>query len=115
MSHDASRRRFLTTAVVAAAAAPLALSGLNANAAAPAAAPAAKALPKLALTDPMAKALAYTENAAAVKHAAFKPGSSCANCNLYKGAKGAATGPCSIFPKNSVVPKGWCSAWAKKP
>ena len=114
MSHDASRRRFLTTAVAAAAAAPLALSGLHAQAAAPAATPAAKPLPKLPLTDNAAKALAYTENAAAVKHAAFKAGSNCANCNLYKGAKGQAYGPCTIFPKNTVAAKGWCSAWAKK-
>ncbi len=112
MSHDASRRRFLTTAVVAAAAAPLALSGFEARAAAPAAV--AKALPKLPLTDAAAKALAYTENAAAVKHAAFKPGSACLNCNLYKGTKGQAYGPCTIFPKNTVAAKGWCSAWAKK-
>lgn len=113
MSHDASRRRFLTIAVVAAATAPLALHSLGVQAAAPPPA-AAKPLPKLALTDATAKALAYAEDAAKVKHAAFKAGSNCANCNLYKGAKGAATGPCTLFPKNSVVAKGWCSAWAKK-
>jgi High potential iron-sulfur protein len=112
MSHDASRRRFLTIALVSAAAAPLALSSLKADAAAPAA---AKTLPKLSLTDATAKALGYSENAAAVKHAAFKPGSNCANCNLYKGVKGQAYGPCSIFPKNTVAAKGWCSAWVKKP
>lgn len=114
MSHDASRRRFLTIAVVAAASAPLALRSLDADAAAPPPA-AAKPLPKLAATDPTAKALAYAEDATKVKHAAFKPGSNCANCNFFKGAKGAATGPCTLFPKNSVVSKGWCSAWAKKP
>ena len=113
MSHDASRRRFLTIAVVATATAPLALRSLGAGAATPPPA-AAKPLPKLALTDPTAKALAYAEDATKVKHAAFKPASNCANCNLYKGAKGAATGPCTLFPKNSVVAKGWCSAWAKK-
>ena len=113
MSHDLSRRRFLTIALVATAAAPLMLRSLSAEAAGPAPA-VAKALPKLALTDPTAKALAYTENATKVKHAAFKAGSNCANCSLYKGAKGAATGPCTLFPKNSVVAKGWCSAWAKK-
>ncbi|MES2671472.1 MAG: high-potential iron-sulfur protein [Pseudomonadota bacterium] len=113
MSHDASRRRFLTIAVVATATAPLALHSLGARAAAPPPA-AAKPLSKLALTDATAKALAYVEDATKVKHAAFKAGSNCANCNLYKGAKGAATGPCTLFPKNSVVAKGWCSAWAKK-
>jgi anaerobic selenocysteine-containing dehydrogenase len=112
MSHDVSRRRFLNIAVVAAAAAPLALGSLQADAAAPVA---AKTLPKLPLTDAAAKALAYSENAAAVKHAAFKPGSNCANCNLYKGVKGQAYGPCTIFPKNTVAAKGWCSAWVKKP
>ena len=109
MSHDQSRRRFLTLAAVAAASAPLALRVAQASAAAPA------ALPKLAATDPTAKALGYAENATAVKNPAFKPGSNCANCNFYKGAAGAATGPCQIFPKNSVAAKGWCSAWAKKP
>lgn len=111
MSHDASRRRFLTIAVVAAATAPVALHSLKAGAAAPAAA----ALPKLSPADATAKALGYVENAAQAKHAAFKPGSSCANCNFYKGAAGSASGPCTIFPKNSVVAKGWCSAYAKKP
>lgn len=116
MSHDASRRRFLTIAVVATATAPLALRSLGAQAAAPPppAAAAAKPLPKLALTDATAKALAYAEDATKVKHAAFKAGSNCANCNFFKADKGAATGPCTLFPKNSVVAKGWCSAWAKK-
>ncbi len=113
MSHDSSRRRFLTIAVVATAAAPLALRSLSAEAAAPAPV-AAKPLPKLALTDPTAKALAYAEDATKVKHASFKAGSNCINCNFYKGAKGAATGPCTLFPNNSVIGKGWCSAWAKK-
>jgi hypothetical protein len=108
MSHDASRRRFLTIALVTAATAPVALRMADATAAAPA------ALPKLPATDAAAKALAYTENAAAVKHAAFKAGSNCANCNFFKAAKGQAYGPCTLFPKNTVVAKGWCSAWAKK-
>ncbi|NOT88769.1 MAG: High potential iron-sulfur protein [Lysobacter sp.] len=114
MSQDMSRRRFLTIAVVAAASAPLALRSLSAEAAAPAPAAAAKPLPKLAVTDATAKALGYAEDATKVKHAAFKAGSNCANCNFFKGAKGAASGPCTLFPKNSVVSKGWCSAWAKK-
>ncbi len=113
MSHDVSRRRFLTIALVATATAPLTLRSLSAEAAAPAPA-AAKTLPKLTLSDPTAKALAYAEDATKVKHTAFKAGSKCTNCNLYKGAKDAATGPCTLFPKNSVVANGWCSAWAKK-
>ncbi|GAB3745905.1 high-potential iron-sulfur protein [Lysobacter olei] len=100
------RRRFLAYSA-AAAAIPLVLKALPAQAA-----PAA--LPKLTAANPQAKALAYTENAAAVKHPVFKAGSNCANCTLYKGAKGQAYGPCTLFPQNTVAAKGWCSAWAKK-
>ena len=70
-------------------------------------------LPKLSLTDPVAKALLYTENAATVDKAkapTFKPGSNCANCALFQ----AATKGCSIFAGFAVAPAGWCSAWAKK-
>jgi hypothetical protein len=49
-----------------------------------------------------------------LKHPAFKPGSNCTNCTFYKGAAGAATGPCQLFPQHSVAAKGWCSGWAKK-
>jgi hypothetical protein len=97
-----SRRRFLLQASLAATALPL--LGLSA---AQAAAPALKKLP---LDNPQAKALAYTENAATVKHASFKPGSNCANCQFFT----AATGACTLFPGHSVAAKGWCSAWAKK-
>lgn len=108
-THDPSRRRFLAQAMTATAAATLAL-----NATANQAAPAAAKLPKLPLDNPQAKALAYTEDAATVKHPSFKPGSRCDNCNLYKGAKGEAYGPCQIFPQHSVAAKGWCAGWAKK-
>lgn len=113
--HDPSRRRFLRRAAFAT------LAGLGAGAIAgqaakptakPASAPAA--LPRLPLDSPQAKALAYTDNAATAKHALFKPGSSCSNCNFYKGAKGQAQGPCLMFPQNTVSAKGWCTAWAKK-
>jgi hypothetical protein len=106
-AQDSSRRRFLGQAITAA------LAGLTLDAfAGPAAAP--PALPKLTQDNPQAKALAYTENAATVKNPVYKPGSVCANCNFYKGAKGQAYGPCQMFPQNSVAAKGWCAAWAKK-
>lgn len=72
-------------------------------------------LPKLTLANPVAKGLAYTENAAGVKHAMYKPGSTCANCSQFKAlAGGGAYGLCTLFPQNTVAAKGWCSAWAKK-
>lgn len=109
MSHDASRRRFLTTTLTAAAVAPLAWHAVRAEAATPA------ALPKLDANNPTAKALAYSENAATVKHPKHKAGDHCANCNFFKAPAAQAYGPCTLFPKNSVAAKGWCSAWAKKP
>lgn len=97
-----SRRRFLVTAVLAAAAAPLAplLVGTAE----------AQALKPLPADNATAKALAYTDDASTVKHPSYKPGSTCANCQFFT----AATGACSLFPGFSVSPKGWCSAWAKK-
>lgn len=71
---------------------------------------AAQGLPKLPLDHPQAKALAYIEDAEKTKHASFKPGSHCANCQFYT----AANQGCSLFPGFSVEPKGWCAAWAKK-
>lgn len=58
--------------------------------------------------DPTAKALGYVEHSTV-------DGSSCANCVLYSGAAGAASGPCAIFPGKEVVPTGWCKSYAKKP
>lgn len=97
-----SRRRFLVTAAVAAVAAPLAplLVGRAE----------AQALKPLPADNATAVALGYVADAATTKHASFKPGSSCANCQFFT----AGTGACSLFPGFSVSPKGWCSAWAKK-
>lgn len=97
-----SRRRFLVTAALVAAAAPLAplLVGRAE----------AQALKPLPADNATAKALAYTDDASTVKHPSFKPGSSCANCQFFT----AGTGACSLFPGFAVAAKGWCSAWAKK-
>ncbi len=99
-----SRRRFLAHAAAVAAAVPF-LGAAGAALAAPAA-----PLPKLPLDNPQAKALAYIENATKNKHAAFKPGSNCANCQFYA----PATRGCTLFAGFSVAPAGWCAAWAKR-
>jgi hypothetical protein len=57
-----------------------------------------------------AKALKYVEDASKAQGAV--KGSTCANCALYQGHAGAATGPCQIFPGKSVTAAGWCSSWA---
>lgn len=99
-----SRRRFLTLAA-AAAAAPVALHGREAQAA---------DLPLVSADDPTAKGVGYAADAATVKNPAFKAGSACAKCALYSGAAGAASGPCGIFPGKAVAAKGWCTAFAPK-
>ncbi|MEP6938425.1 MAG: high-potential iron-sulfur protein [Rudaea sp.] len=73
-------------------------------------------LPHLALSDPTAIALNYTEDASKVDKAkapTFVAGSVCANCNFFQGAA-AAFGPCALFPGKAVNAKGWCAGYAKK-
>ena len=70
----------------------------------------AQELKPLPLDNPQAKALAYALDYKTVKHPSFKPDSNCANCQFFT----AATGACTLFPKNSVPATAWCSAWAKK-
>lgn len=38
----------------------------------------------------------------------------CANCALYTGAEGDATGPCPLFPGAAVASEAHCSAWVAK-
>ena len=97
-----SRRRFLVRAA-AVAALPFVAPMLVGRAE-------AQALTPLPADHATSKALAYTADASTVKHASFKPGSTCANCQFFT----AATGACTLFPGVAVAPKGWCSAWAKK-
>ena len=98
-----SRRRFLIHAALATAALPLAIRLIgDAH---------AGGLTRLPLDNPQAKALGYVEDASTAKHASYKPGSTCSNCQFFT----AATGACSLFAGFSVAPKGWCSAWSKKP
>lgn len=100
--NDSNRRRFLLRAAVAAGTLPL-LARIASQ-------PAHAALPPLPTTNAQAKALNYAEDAATVKNAMFKPGSTCTNCQFFT----PATGACAIFPGFAVNPKGWCSGWALK-
>lgn len=97
-----SRRHFLVRAAVLAAL-PFAAPALVGTAA-------AQALKPLPADNATAVALGYVADAKDTKHASFKPGSSCANCQFFT----AATGACTLFPGFSVPAAAWCSAWAKK-
>lgn len=98
-----SRRQFLVRAAVVAAALPFVSSAVIGTAS-------AQALKPLPADHATAVALAYVADAKTAKHANFKPGSSCANCQFFT----AATGACTLFPGFSVPAAAWCSAWAKK-
>ncbi len=111
MSHPTeghARRRFLKIAVTAVATAPMiAIAFPRLSRAAD--------LPHLDSGDATAKALAYTEDATtATTNPAFKPGSACANCQLFQGTTKEAYGPCTLFPGKAVNAKGWCSGYSKK-
>jgi hypothetical protein len=75
-------------------------------------------LPHLDPADPLAKALAYTENATKVDAKAeslFKAGNHCGNCKFFQAAQAKGDyAPCQIFPGKSVNVNGWCRAWAAK-
>lgn len=67
--------------------------------------------------DPQAEGLGYKHDATKVdkqKFAKYKPGETCANCQLYQGKPGEAWGGCPIFSNKQVNAKGWCSAHVKK-
>jgi hypothetical protein len=65
--------------------------------------------PLLAVDAPEAKALKYVENATQAKGAT--PGASCANCGLYQGKDGSASGLCQLIPGKLVKAAGWCTGW----
>jgi pyruvate/2-oxoglutarate dehydrogenase complex dihydrolipoamide acyltransferase (E2) component len=89
---------------------------------APAATPAApaaatSALPHLAESDPVAKALGYHQDASTVDGAKYPQhvaGQACHKCVQFRGETGAAWGPCNIFSANLVNANGWCTAFAAK-
>ena len=89
--------------------------------AAPAAAAPADAEPKkLDENDPVAKALGYTHDAAAVDVAKYpkRAGAEgqkqfCSNCAQYVAGQ-TEWGKCNIFPQGLVSKGGWCNSWVQK-
>jgi hypothetical protein len=96
-----SRRQFLVRGLVAIAAVPF-VSGMVISQAH------AEALKPLTSANPQAAALKYVTDAS--KATGAKPGSNCANCQLFTPANSG----CTIFAGFSVAKAGWCSAWVKK-
>ena len=98
-----SRRSFIKTCALGAAAVPLVWWAGRAT---------AEQAPLVSVDDPTAKALKYVEDAS--QGEGVKPGSTCANCSFYQGAAGADQGPCTVFAGKHVKAAGWCASWAAK-
>ena len=90
----------------------------------PAHAQAAKPLPMVAETEPMAKTLGYSADATKVDIKKWpKRGQAdgktqfCSTCILFNTAKPTTEkqGPCSLFAGKNVAANGWCNSWAKNP
>jgi hypothetical protein len=103
-SINTSRRRLIRQVALGTLLVPLAGTALKVRAA---------DLPLVAVDDPTAKALKYVPDAS--KSSDAKPGSKCANCQLYQGAANSTQGGCLLFPGKAVKATGWCSSWTAKP
>ena len=101
---DNSRRRFIKLTAIGLAAAPFANALLSGT---------AGAADAVTEADPQASALGYKEDAAKAEKRTDAT-AQCANCGLYTGKAGDATGPCAIFQNKLVTANGWCTAWVKK-
>ena len=77
----------------------------------------AAALPPLDPSDPTAKALGFTNDAAKVDTKAYptyKPAQKCGTCAQFQGKPTDATAACTIFAGKSVPQGGWCQVWAQR-
>lgn len=70
-------------------------------------------MPHLTDADPTAKAMDYVDDATTSKNKLYKPGSVCANCQLYSGGP-TGYGDCQLFPGKLVSAKGWCTSYTPK-
>ena len=101
---DNSRRRFIKLTAIGLAAAPFANALLSGT---------ARAADLISEADPQASALGYKADATKAEKRTDAT-AHCANCGLYTGKAGDASGPCAIFQGKLVAANGWCTAWAKK-
>ena len=100
-----TRRQFLKTTIVATAAV---MAGVTIREAF-----GAGDMPHLTDADPTAKAMDYVDDATTSKNKLYKPGSVCANCQLYAGGT-SGYGDCQLFPGKQVSAKGWCTSYTLK-
>ena len=48
------------------------------------------------------------------KYPKYADGQKCANCQLFGGKAGDASGPCPLYAGKLVAAEGWCSAYTSK-
>lgn len=88
--------------------------------------PPANTLVMVKESDPMAKSLAYVEDATKVDpkkrtdRSGVKGSSQfCFNCNFYQTTAAdpskVPAAPCTLFANKGVKGKGWCNSWTPKP
>jgi hypothetical protein len=107
MKHLNSRRSFLKTLGLAAAAVVAAPIVKIQSALADAA-------PKLVdANDPLAKALAYVADAKKSKDRKDKK-ALCSNCQFYQGDAKSKQGKCQLIPTGEVMATGWCRSYSEK-
>lgn len=104
MKHSSSRRLFLKT---------IALS-----AAAIAVAPIVKIQSAFSdpvkADDPLVKALGYVNDAKTSKDRKDKK-AQCNNCQFYQGDAKSKTAKCQLIPSGEVAAAGWCRSYSAKP
>ena len=68
-------------------------------------------------SDAEAIAVEYRADASKVdptKSPKYKPGQTCASCNLFFPQAGSSLGGCQLFYGKDVAAAGWCNAWEAK-
>jgi len=103
MKHSSSRRFFLKTFAISAAAVTLApLLKIQSAIGGP-----------VPLTDPLVKALGYVPDATKSPDRKDK-NASCKSCQFYLGDVKAKVGKCQLIPSGDVSTSGWCRSYSVK-
>ena len=63
--------------------------------------------------DPLAKALGYVADAKASKDRKDKK-AQCSNCQFYQGDAKSKQGKCQLIPSGEVAASGWCRSYSAK-
>ncbi len=103
MKHSSSRRFFMKTLAITAAAAVMSpILKIQSAFSEP-----------VKLDDPLVKALGYVSNAKDSKDRKDKK-AQCNNCQFYQADAQSKTGKCQLIPTGEVAAAGWCRSYSVK-